>query len=62
LENEVQGHVLKIGKIIYTAYGQEGDPGRILLDLKQTMEQVIETMESARTGRGNAAEVAQLVL
>jgi hypothetical protein len=62
LDNDVQGRVLQIGKIIYTAYGQTGDPGRVLLDLKETTEQVIQTIEAARTGRGNAAEVAQLIL
>src|ERR1039458_247342 len=62
LENAVTGYVLKIGKIIYTAYGQKGDPGRALLDLQDKIEQDLETIAAARSGQPNTDRIAQLIL
>lgn len=62
LANEVNGYVLKIGKIIYTSYGHEGDPGRALLDLKDKIERNLETLAAARAGQPNTGRIAQLIL
>lgn len=51
LQNAVSEHVLNIGKILYSTYGQEGDPAKKLIDLKNAYESVHSAVENGVTGQ-----------
>jgi hypothetical protein len=51
LEEAVQDHVAKFGEILYSTYGQEGDPAVKLLKLKEAYDSVHSAVENGVTGQ-----------
>src|SRR5260370_23654618 len=61
LQKEITEHIGKVGEIIYTSYGQEGDPGRLVLELKAKIEQLEKIVKagSANQFQSLVGELAQ---
>jgi hypothetical protein len=59
LSEAVQDHISKFGEILYTVYGQQGDPAKKLLDLKQAYDAVHSAVVNGVTGQVGPA-VGQL--
>src|SRR5215475_3762377 len=46
LQEAVAGHVQSIGELIYAAYGQNQDPGRLLIELKKAYDDVHNAVQN----------------
>jgi len=51
LRDAVSEHAINFGKILYGAYGQEGDPAKELIKLREAYESVHSAVENGVTGQ-----------
>src|SRR5215217_5424983 len=50
-DQQLQKHLQNFGEIIYGIYGQEGDPAKVLIQLKQSYEAVLDALKNGVTGQ-----------
>jgi hypothetical protein len=52
LRNDISSSLIRIGGIVYTSYGQKKDPGRLVLSLKESIDNAVDALRAGNTRQG----------